>query len=133
MSYYLAVVAWQRQILCRNLVDRVRHYYRSQKRDVRLERSLHDSLEYSSLLLGHGLVAAGSSPSKLAQRREESVRLADALEALPVPYRDVLVYRHLEELPFKEVALRMDRSLDSVEKLWVRALAALRSALKDEA
>jgi hypothetical protein len=46
-------------------------------------------------------------------------------------YRETIVLRHLEGLTFPEVARRMDRTEDSVKKLWVRALARLRSALSD--
>ncbi|HXD88401.1 MAG TPA: sigma factor-like helix-turn-helix DNA-binding protein, partial [Urbifossiella sp.] len=45
---------------------------------------------------------------------------------LPGEYREVIVLRHLETLPFAEVAKRMGRTVDSVEKLWLRALAKLR-------
>ena len=44
---------------------------------------------------------------------------------------DVFALRHLEELPFPEVAARMGRTVDSVQKLWVRALARLRQSAKD--
>ena len=55
--------------------------------------------------------------------------LADALEQLPADYREVLVLRHLEGLTFPEVARRMGRSLDSVEKLWMRGLVRLRQIM----
>ena len=51
---------------------------------------------------------------------------------LPGDYREVIVLRHLEALPFTEVARRMGRSVDSVEKLWMRALARLRKELGGE-
>ena len=57
--------------------------------------------------------------------------LADALGALPADYREVIVLRHIETLPFADVAQRMGRSEDSVQKLWVRALAQLRRTLGD--
>jgi RNA polymerase sigma-70 factor, ECF subfamily len=57
------------------------------------------------------------------------VLLADALEQLPEAYREVIVLRHLEGLTFAEVSQRMGRSLDSVEKLWVRGLAQLRRVM----
>jgi RNA polymerase sigma-70 factor (ECF subfamily) len=57
--------------------------------------------------------------------------LAEALESLPEKYRDVIVLRHLEELSFPEIARRLDRSLDSVKNLWLRALARLRRAMKE--
>jgi RNA polymerase sigma-70 factor (ECF subfamily) len=47
---------------------------------------------------------------------------------LPDDYRDVIVLRNLEGLTFPQVAERMARSQDSVEKLWLRALARLRQA-----
>ena len=71
-----------------------------------------------------------SSPSQGAIRREQAVLLADALAKLPEHYRDVLVFRHLEGLSFPEIAQRMGRSLDSVEKLWVRGLNRLRQVLE---
>jgi len=55
--------------------------------------------------------------------------LADALAKLPADYAELIVLRHLQGLPFAEVARRMGRSVDSVEKLWIRALARLRRLL----
>ena len=52
--------------------------------------------------------------------------LADALDRLPEDYREVIVLRHLEGLTFPVVADRMGRTVDSVEKLWLRAVARLR-------
>jgi RNA polymerase sigma-70 factor (ECF subfamily) len=79
--------------------------------------------------LDQGLIANMSSPSHQVARRETAVLLADALDRLPVDYREAIVLRHLEGLSFAEVASRMNRSVDSVEKLWVRALGKLRQAM----
>jgi RNA polymerase sigma-70 factor (ECF subfamily) len=57
------------------------------------------------------------------------VLVAEALKELPPDYREVLILRHLEGLSFPEVAKRLDRTLSSVDKLWVRALARLRRVL----
>jgi RNA polymerase sigma-70 factor (ECF subfamily) len=123
------VVRWLRQILAAKLADLLRRYLGAQARDVRLERALEGALDRSSALLDGGLMAPESSPSQQAVRREQAVLLADALGELPDDYRVVLVLRHLEGLTFPEVARRMGRSLDSVEKLWMRALARLRQLL----
>jgi len=123
-------VAWLRQILAGRLALLVRRFLGTQGRDIRLERDLTLDLDRSSRVLELNLVAAGSSPSARAARREQSVLLADALERLPEHYRQVLVLRHLEELPFAEVARRMERSEDSVQKLWLRALASVRQSLR---
>ena len=120
------LVRWLRQILAANLADLLRRYLGAQGRDVRLEREIEDGLDRSSVLLDRGLLAPQSSPSQQAARREQAVLLADALDQLPDDYRDVLVLRHLEGLSFPDVARRMGKTLDSVEKLWMRGLARLR-------
>jgi RNA polymerase sigma-70 factor (ECF subfamily) len=124
-------VSWLRQILAANLADLLRRYLGAKGRDVRLEREIELAVGRSSVLLDRGLVAPHSSPSQQAMRREQAVLLADALEQLPDDYRDVLVLRHLEGLTFPQVAERMGRSLDSVEKLWMRGLARLRQLIGD--
>ena len=64
-----------------------------------------------------------------AARSEQAVSLADALAQLPADYRGVIVLRQLQSLRFAEVASHMGRSEDSVQKLWIRALATLRRLL----
>jgi RNA polymerase sigma-70 factor (ECF subfamily) len=123
-------VAWLRKILAGVICGLLRRYLGTQQRDVRLERELQESLDRSSLVLGRGLVDQRSSPSQQAARREQAVLLADALAKLPEDYREVLVLRHLEGHTFPEISQRMGRSLDSVEKLWVRGLARLRGVME---
>jgi RNA polymerase sigma-70 factor (ECF subfamily) len=117
---------WLRQILAAKVANVVRHYFGTQGRDVRLEQELAANLDNSSRVLGHELATSLSSPSVQAARREQAVLLADALAQLPNDYHDVIVLRHLEGLTFPEVARRMGRTQDSVEKLWLRGLARLR-------
>jgi RNA polymerase sigma-70 factor (ECF subfamily) len=118
--------AWLRQILAAKVANLVRHYFGTQGRDVRLEQDLAAHLDNSSRILGNELAASLTSPSLQAARREQAVLLADALEKLPPDYREVIILRHLEGLTFPEVSRRMGRTLDSVEKLWLRGLARLR-------
>ena len=127
------LLAWLRQILATSLAGLVRRYAGTQRRDPARERDLLPELERSSAALDRGLVAAGESPSEQAAGREQSVRLADALERLPEDYREVLILRHLEERTFPEVARRMGRSVEAVKKLWARALAQLRRIMADGA
>jgi len=123
------LVAWLRQIMASVFCGTLRKYLGAQKRDIRLERTLRESLDRSSLLLGRGFVDPHSSPSQQASRREQSVLLADALAKLPEDYREALVLRHLQGLSFPEIGRRMGRSQDSVEKLWVRGLSRLRQLM----
>ncbi len=124
-------VGWLRQILAGRLAKLVRRYLGTKGRDVRLEQELEGELARSSQALGKALVADHSSPSQQAVRREHAVLLAQALERLPKDYREVLVLRHLEECAFAEVARRMGRTVESVKKLWARALPRLRELLEE--
>jgi RNA polymerase sigma-70 factor (ECF subfamily) len=79
------------------------------------------------------LLAPQSSPSQHAARREQAVLLANAMQRLPEHYRDVIVLHHLEGLSLSDVARRIGRSEDSVQKLWARALVQLRGFLGESA
>jgi RNA polymerase sigma-70 factor (ECF subfamily) len=123
------LIGWLRQILAHSLAMCVRRYYGTRRRDVRLERELAVELDQSSRVLDQGLLAKSSSPSSQATRREQVVLLADALGELTADYREVIILRHMEGLTFAEVARRMGRTVDSVKKLWPRAMVQLRRAL----
>lgn len=122
-------LGWLRRILTASLNMALRHFCGAKCRDVALERSLVHNLDHSSRILDGGLIAKDSSPSQKAARREQAVLLADALEQLPADYREVILCRHMEGLGFGEVAERMNRSVDSVKKLWARGLVHLRRAM----
>src|SRR5262249_40994239 len=88
-------VYWLRQILAGRLAVQLRRYLGTQARDVRLEQQLTDSLDRSASGLQALPAAALSTPSQQADRHEQGVLLAQALERLPEDYRDVIVLRHL--------------------------------------
>jgi RNA polymerase sigma-70 factor (ECF subfamily) len=123
------LLAWLRRILAGRIALTQRHYLGIKGRDVNLERNIAGQLDQSSQALNGDFLASQSTPSQHASRREQAVLLAEALSQLSESYREVIVLRHLEGLTFTEVAHRMNRSEDSVQKLWVRGLAALREAL----
>ena len=124
-------VSWLRSILAARVANLVRHFVGTQARDVRREEGLEGDLDQSSRAIDRGFFALQSTPSQQVVRREQGVLLAAALARLPEEYREVVILRHLEELPFPEVARRMERTVDSVQKLWVRALARLRQSAKE--
>jgi RNA polymerase sigma-70 factor (ECF subfamily) len=125
-------VAWLRHVLASVLANFVRHYQGTKQRDVRLDRQLASELEQSSCTLDRALIAPASSPSRQAERREQAVLLAKALDRLADEDRELLVLRHLEGLSFPEVAQRLGRSLNSVKKRWPRALVRLRQAFEGD-
>jgi RNA polymerase sigma-70 factor (ECF subfamily) len=124
------LLAWLRQILVNNLAKFVEQHVLAARRDVRREVSIERlgaALEQSTVQLAALLPADSKSPSMAVQQREEAVQLADRLAQLPTDYREVLVLRNLQGLPFEEVAQRMERSVGATRMLWLRAIEKLRT------
>ncbi len=119
-------VQWLREILAGTLANQVRRYFGTQARDLRLERSIAADLDQSSVALAGLPADPHPSPSEQVMRGEQSLLVAEALGHLPPDYQTVIVLRHLEGLTFPQIAERMGRSVDSVEKLWLRGLTQLR-------
>ena len=129
------LAAWLRQILVNSLATFVEQHVLAARRDVRREVSIERlgaALEQSTVQLAALLPTDGKSPSMAAQQREEAVVLADRLSQLPDDYREVLVLRNLQALPFDEVARRMDRSVGATRMLWLRAIEKLREVYRKE-
>ena len=124
------LLGWMRKILAGQIALMLRRYLGTKARDVKLEQELGLQLDHSSQALDRGLADSISTPSQHASKREQAVLLAEALQQLPEDYREVIILRHLEGLPFSEVAQRMERSEDAVQKLWVRSLGKLRGAME---
>jgi len=123
-------VQWLKAILAAKLANTVRHYVGTQLRDVRLEQQLAQDIDQSALSLGAMFVDPHSSPSQQVVRVEQSRLVAEALARLPDDYQAVLIMRHMDGLTFPEIATKMQRSVDSVEKLWLRGLTRLRREFK---
>ncbi len=124
------VTAWLRRILTRTLANAVRHLERD-KRDVHRERSLEQAVEASSARLECWLADEGSSPSEQAERNEQLVRLAGAIEALPEAQREAVVRHHLQGQSLDAVAAGLGRTAGSVAGLLKRALKQLRQRLQE--
>jgi RNA polymerase sigma-70 factor, ECF subfamily len=124
-------LAWLRRILAGKAANTVRHYLGTQSRNLQQELEVDLSLSFDrvSLHLSQLATAAEPSPSQQYLHREQSVLIADALQRLPDDYREVIVLRHWDDLTFPQIAERMQRSVDSVEKLWMRALAKLKQTV----
>lgn len=122
---------WLRGILSNVLAMQLRRYLGTKKRDARIEHTLNRGLASASSFLHSGLAADMTSPSQQLVRNEAFLQLAAALEELPEHYRQVIVLRHIDGLAFADVAASMERTVDSVEKLWVRALAKLKKSIEE--
>ncbi len=125
-------LAWLRTILAFQLAHLARQYAGTQKRDIAREITLEQSLDQSSQRLDAMLATNDPSPSQQAIINERSLQLATALEMLPADYRQVITLRHIEDLSHNEIAMRMNRNPGAVRMLWMRALAALRDAMRSQ-
>jgi RNA polymerase sigma-70 factor (ECF subfamily) len=129
------LLAWLRQILVNNLAKFVEQHVLAARRDVRREVSIErlgQRLEQSTLQLAALLPAESKSPSMAVQQREEAVLLADRLAELPPDYREVLVLRNLQGLPFEDIAQQINRSVGATRMLWLRAIDRLRTVYRRE-
>jgi len=122
-------LAWLKGILTHNATDFVRRYCGTEKRQIQREVPLHDARSDHSGRLRNDPSDPGESPSQLILRHERELEVAEAIEQLPEDYRDVIMLRNLQRLPFNDVADRMGRSRGAVQMLWLRALRQLETIL----
>src|SRR5262249_2644415 len=122
--------AWLRRILLNNLADEVRRQG-AQKRDAALERSLDAAMEDSAARLEGWLAADQSSPSQVADRHEQLLRLAEAVSELPENQRRAVELHHLRGRPLAEIADDLGVSKPAVAGLLHRGLKALRRRLSE--
>ena len=121
---------WLRKILAGIVMNHVRYYCGTRRRDLRRERRL-ACVDDSTRGLVRDLASPDTSPSQRAVKHERGSRLAEAIETLPALYRQVIVLRHAQGLSFDAVAQQMGRTEDSVKNMWFRALRQLRSRLEN--
>jgi RNA polymerase sigma-70 factor (ECF subfamily) len=124
------LAAWLRQILAHNLANAARELGRA-KRDVARERSLEAALEQSSARLEGWLIAEQSSPSQQAERKEQVLRLAEALGSLPEAQREALTRRYLQDWSLDAIGRHLGRSPAAVAGLIKRGLKQLRLLLHE--
>jgi RNA polymerase sigma-70 factor (ECF subfamily) len=117
-------VAWLRRILAQRVASLVQHYQGTKRGDPRL--GIAAAVDDLSRVLDGAQVLRHSASSGRAADSKHAIRPADALAQLPDDQREVLVLRHLEDLPLPEVAARLDRSVDTIKGLWTLGLHRLR-------
>jgi RNA polymerase sigma-70 factor (ECF subfamily) len=122
--------AWLDHILVRNLRDKIDKLHAG-CRDVRRERSLDDAVSQSSARLANVLAAEQSSPSQRAERNEQELRLAEAVERLPDDQREALVLQRWHGWSLAQIAEHLGRSPPAVAGLLHRALKRLKEELRE--
>src|SRR5207244_8631063 len=126
-------MSWMKNIRVYNGAKSIQRQVVAMERDARRDGSLDRHLaavNQSSAHFEAALASPGSTPSVQVSRRERAAVVADYLAQLPPAYREVILLRNLESLPFAEVGRRMQRTSGAVRILWVRALDQLRTLLE---
>ena len=120
------LLAWLRRILLNNVANATRAFVGTEMRQLDREVATDsaDGAPYPA--------APGESPSALAIGAEQNAALEVALERLPEHYRQVVVWRSLDEESFEQIGRRTGRSAEAARKLWARAIEQLQTLLEQK-
>jgi RNA polymerase sigma-70 factor, ECF subfamily len=113
--------------LARDKIVQAHRVHLADKRDARRELPALPAAQSSVFV--RAVVGSAGAPSKLAAQAEEAERLRRALAELDDDDRDVILWRHFEQLSNREVAFLLGVSEPAAGKRYLRALERLRTLL----
>jgi RNA polymerase sigma-70 factor (ECF subfamily) len=125
------LVRWLQRILDNIVKDKIRKAHAA-KCDIDRVQPMEAAVTESSSRFDKFLAAEQSSPSERAEREEQLVRLAAAIDQLPADQRDVIIYHHLHGAPVAEIAGRMGKTDKAVAMLLYHGKCQLRKRLADD-
>ena len=108
--------SWLLAIVRNTCYSRMQH-----NRSPELSVSLDDEL--------HEVESKDLNPSALLMQRSDTLMVRQALEELPIEFREVLVLRELEEMSYREIARIMDLPMGTVMSRLARGRKRLQQAL----
>jgi RNA polymerase sigma-70 factor (ECF subfamily) len=126
-----ALAAWLRQILANNLAHALRDHGR-ECRDVSREKPLEVLLAESSARLERWLADGNPTAQTQAQRNEQAMRLADALDELPEAQREAIVLEYWQGWSLDEIGRHLNRSRSAVAGLIKRGMKQLRERMRGD-
>jgi RNA polymerase sigma-70 factor (ECF subfamily) len=115
-----SLMAWLAAIAEHEIRDRA-DYHQRHRRDAAREMAIDEDAP---------LAAVARSALTQAIMSEEAARLERALEELSPEHREVILLRKFEELSFREIGERLNRSEDACRMLLARAMTSLTLALE---
>jgi RNA polymerase sigma-70 factor (ECF subfamily) len=122
--------AWLRKILECRLANIRRAYLVTEKRAVGREVAVTVFGDEPGMAI-KPLPSRVPSPSNHAVRNEVNAALEQALSRLPEHYRQAVAWRHVEQLSWDEIGLRMGGTAEAARKVWGRAIQQLRRELAE--
>lgn len=124
-------LAWLRAMLLNNVTDFRRRYRGTQKRSSDREMAIDAGTSSSDWRV---LLASDSpTPSGEYSQQETLREIETAIKRLPDDYQKVISYRYEENCSFEEIAIRMQRTPNAVQKLFARAIDRLQAEMEREA
>lgn len=103
----------------------------SQRKAARTPARLCSPLSSTPGVPESAIAQLGGTPSSLVARSEYCRKLAQAMNALPQAYREVVTLYKIEERPLGEVAQILGKSKSATCHLFARALAALNEKFQE--
>jgi RNA polymerase sigma-70 factor (ECF subfamily) len=125
----LPFYTWIYWIASQKLIGVHRRHLGAEKRSVQYEAP-HMPVDSSAELVS-GLIGRLPSPSPELARKELAERLRMALGYLSTTERDLILWRHFENLSARDIARLLDITEAATYKRYVRAVEHLRKILKD--
>lgn len=120
--------AWLRRLLLNNLANFRRSYQQTAKRQAKREVSI--EADEDTTPREEWLAGDVPTPSRQLMADESQRALYAAIARLPEDYQQVLLLRYHDELPFEDIAVRLNRTSNAVRKLWSRAIEKLQEILE---
>lgn len=122
---------WLRSLTSQRLAMAHRQHLGTKARDAYREVSIdHAKLPTAtSMAIAAQLIGQFTTPSEVAMAAEQRLALTDALETLEPDDREILAFRHFEELSNAEVAAILNIKPTAASNRYVRALTRLRTIL----
>jgi len=117
-------LVWIRLITQQTMVDLHRRHLGASMRAAGKEIDAPQSGAMSGLFVGHV-----TTPSRAMMREEVREKIEDALQEMDEIDREVLMLRHFEDMPNKDVAIVLAIQENAASNRYVRALSRLKGLL----
>jgi len=121
---------WLCQIAQQRIIDASRKHA-AKKRDSEFEVALNSPAGDSSREWMSILAASMTSPSQAVAREERHGQLYAAIQALPPDVQEILRWRYVEDLPTKEIAVRLGKTDVAVRVLLSRTIQKLQELMAE--
>ena len=122
---------WLRHLARDHIIDAHRSHRKAQRRSIDKEQPINvgANADRSSLDLAAAFIDPEKTPAAAAIRHEMETRFLQALTQLEEDDREVIVFRHVEQLSNQDVATLLGLSEAAASMRYLRALRRLRDHL----